>query len=68
MNINEPSALQLIVTLFFIIFIIIIIQVGGSGFAAVKTDNFIIYGSYSSSMFPSVCVEAVESLGTQCYC
>ena len=35
----------------------------GSGFVAVKTGNLVIFGSYSSSMYPSVCVEAVEKLG-----
>ncbi|KAL5457200.1 hypothetical protein EMCRGX_G034445 [Ephydatia muelleri] len=35
----------------------------GSGFVAVQTSSYIVYGSYSSSMFPSVCVEAVEKLG-----
>ena len=35
----------------------------GSGFVAVRTGNLIVFGSYSSSMFPSVCVEAVERLG-----
>ncbi len=38
-------------------------QDGGSGFVAVRTDRYIIFGSYSSAMYPSVCVEAVESLG-----
>ena len=38
-------------------------QMSNSGFVAIKTDHFIIYGSYSSTMFPSVCVEAMESLG-----
>ena len=40
-----------------------IMQDGGSGFVAVRTDRYIIFGSYSSAMYPSVCVEAVESLG-----
>ena len=35
----------------------------GSGFVAVKTGSLVIFGSYSSVMFPSVCVEAVERLG-----
>ena len=35
----------------------------GSGFVAVKTGNLMLFGSYSSSMYPSVCVEAVEKLG-----
>ena len=35
----------------------------GSGFVAVKTGSLIVFGSYSSVMFPSVCVEAVERLG-----
>ena len=37
----------------------------GSGFVAVKTGSLIIFGSYSSVMFPSVCVEAVERLGEE---
>ena len=35
----------------------------GSGFIAVNTTKLIVYGSYSSTMSPSVCVEAVERLG-----
>ena len=35
----------------------------GSGFVAVRTGTLVIFGSYSSSMYPSVCVEAVEKLG-----
>ncbi|XP_064405154.1 profilin-4-like isoform X2 [Halichondria panicea] len=35
----------------------------GSGFIAVKTNSMVIFGTYSSSMYPSVCVEAVEKLG-----
>ena len=35
----------------------------GSGFIAVKTSTMIVFGTYSSSMYPSVCVEAVEKLG-----
>ena len=35
----------------------------GSGFVAVQTSSYVVYGSYSSSMFPSVCVEALEKLG-----
>ena len=35
----------------------------GSGFVAVKTCSMIVFGSYSSSMYPSVCVEVVEKLG-----
>lgn len=35
----------------------------GSGFVAVSTNKLIVYGSYSSTMNPSVCVEAVERLG-----
>ena len=34
-----------------------------SGFIAVRTSTLIIFGSYSSSMYPAVCVEAVEKLG-----
>ncbi|XP_064405153.1 profilin-4-like isoform X1 [Halichondria panicea] len=34
----------------------------GSGFIAVKTNSMVIFGTYSSSMYPSVCVEAVEKL------
>ena len=34
-----------------------------SGFIAVCTSTLIIFGSYSSSMYPAVCVEAVEKLG-----
>ncbi|XP_065906724.1 profilin-4-like [Dysidea avara] len=34
-----------------------------SGFIAVRTTTLIIFGSYSSSMYPAVCVEAVEKLG-----
>lgn len=34
-----------------------------SGFIAVSTNKLIVYGSYSSMMNPSVCVEAVERLG-----
>ena len=34
-----------------------------SGFIAVSTNKLIVYGSYSSTMNPSVCVEAVERLG-----
>ena len=33
-----------------------------SGFIAVCTSTLIIFGSYSSSMYPAVCVEAVEKL------
>lgn len=29
-----------------------------------KTDTLLVFGSYSSHMFPSVCSEAVEKLGT----
>ena len=39
----------------------------GSGFIAVCTSKLIVYGSYSSTMNPSVCVEAVERLG-KCQC
>ena len=35
----------------------------GSGFIAVSTSKLIVFGSYSSTMNPSVCVEAVERLG-----
>ena len=35
----------------------------GSGFVAVRTKKFIVYGSYSIAMLPSVCVEVTESLG-----
>lgn len=35
----------------------------GSGFVAVRTGSMIVFGSYSSAMHPSVCVEAVEKLG-----
>ena len=38
-----------------------------SGFVAVRTKHYIIYGSYSTSMYPSVCVEAVENLGVCMY-
>ena len=31
-----------------------------SGFIAVHTSTLIIFGSYSSSMYPAVCVEAVD--------
>lgn len=44
------------------LFIIIIIQ-EGSGFIAVNTNKLIVYGSYSSAMNPSICVEAVEGVG-----
>lgn len=37
----------------------------GSGFVAVRTGSLVVFGSYSSSMFPSVCVEAVERLGEE---
>ena len=30
---------------------------------AVQTGKLVVIGSYSSSMYPSVCVEAVEKLG-----
>lgn len=30
---------------------------------AVRTKGLVVFGSYSSTMFPSVCVEAVEKLG-----
>ena len=40
----------------------------GSGFIAVKTNTMIVFGTYSSSMYPSVCVEAVEKLGELVYC
>ena len=33
------------------------------GFIAVRTSTLIIFGSYSSSMYPAVFVEAVEKLG-----
>lgn len=36
----------------------------GSGFIAVSTNKLIVYGSYSSAMNPSICVEAVEGVGT----
>lgn len=36
---------------------------GDSGFICVKTDSFLVFGSYSSQMYPSVCSEAVEKLG-----
>ncbi len=36
----------------------------GSGFVAVMTKSMVVFGTYSSSMYPSVCVEAVEKLGT----
>ena len=45
------------------VFLFCHMQDGGSGFVAVRTDRYIIFGSYSSAMYPSVCVEAVESLG-----
>ena len=35
----------------------------GSGFIAVSTNKLIVYGSYSSAMNPSICVEAVERVG-----
>lgn len=35
----------------------------GSGFVAIKTNSMVVFGTYSSSMYPSVCVEAVEKLG-----
>ena len=31
-----------------------------SGLIAVHTSTLIIFGSYSSSMYPAVCVEAVD--------
>jgi len=37
----------------------------GSGFVAARTGSLVVFGSYSSSMFPSVCVEAVERLGEE---
>lgn len=40
-----------------------IILKGDSGFICVKTETLLIFGSYSSSMFSSMCSEAVEKLG-----
>nr|WAQ15594.1 profilin 3 [Halisarca dujardinii] len=34
-----------------------------SGFVASLTKLYIVYGSYSSSMCPSICVEIVEKVG-----
>ncbi|XP_065199184.1 profilin-4-like [Sycon ciliatum] len=36
---------------------------GRSGFVATMTSTFIIYATYTSGMYASVCVEAVEKLG-----
>lgn len=36
---------------------------GESGFICVKCDSLLVFGSYSSQMYPSVCSEAVEKLG-----
>ncbi|XP_011406379.1 PREDICTED: profilin-4-like [Amphimedon queenslandica] len=36
---------------------------GGSGFIAVQTKQYIIYGSFSTSMYPSITAEAIHSLG-----
>lgn len=33
-----------------------------SGFVAIQTKSYVIYGSYNSSMLTSVCVESVEKL------
>lgn len=35
---------------------------------AVKTKLYIVVGTYSEGMYPSVCVEAVEKLGNHCMC
>ncbi|KAI1897861.1 hypothetical protein AGOR_G00087620 [Albula goreensis] len=36
---------------------------GGHGLVLVKTGVYIIVATYNDSMYPSVCVEAVEKLG-----
>ena len=33
-----------------------------SGFVAIQTKSYVVYGSYNSSMLASVCVESVEKL------
>ena len=45
------------------VFCIILCMQENSGFIAVLTKLYVVYGSYSSSMCPSICVEIVERMG-----
>ena len=38
------------------------------GLVLVRTATLLLLATYGDSMYPSVCVEAVEKLGNQNYC